>query len=145
MMDPKQITTEFVGKILEEKGVKPSFQRLSVLKYLMKSENHPSVDKIFKALAQEIPTLSKTTVYNTLNLLTEKGIVTALKINDTEVLYDYIFKPHAHLLCTECGEIHDIFLESSFSELKEINGHIVSEAQINFRGVCKKCRTDFTF
>ncbi|MFA8344094.1 MAG: Fur family transcriptional regulator [Rhodothermaceae bacterium] len=139
MMDPNQITTEYVGKILEEKGVKPSFQRLSVLKYLMKSKNHPSVDKIFKALSQDIPTLSKTTVYNTLNLLTEKGIVTALNINDTEVLYDYIFKPHAHLLCTECGHVYDVFLDDSFSGIKEIDGHIISEAQINFKGVCKKC------
>lgn len=141
MVDPNQITTEYVGKILEEKGVKPSFQRLSVLKYLMLSQNHPSVDKIFKALAPDIPTLSKTTVYNTLNLLTEKGVVKALTINDNEIIYDYVFKPHAHFLCTECGHVYDVYLENNFDEIKEIEGNRVHETQINFKGVCKRCHS----
>ena len=141
MMEQTQITTEFVGKILEESGVKPSFQRLSVLKYLMQNQNHPSVDKIFKALSPDIPTLSKTTVYNTLNLLSEKGVVRALTIDETEVRYDYIFKPHAHFLCTECGQIHDVHLEENFKNLPEIKGHKITEVQINFKGVCKHCHS----
>ena len=140
-MEKTHITTEVVGKILEKSGVKPSFQRLSVLKYLMQNQNHPSVDKIFKALSPDIPTLSKTTVYNTLNLLSEKGVVIALSIDETEVRYDFIFKPHAHFLCTECGKIHDVYLEDSFKDLSEVGGHKVTEAQINFKGICKYCNS----
>lgn len=57
---------------LKEHGIKPSYQRMKVFQYLVDNHNHPTVDMIYKALCPEIPTLSKTTVYNTLNLFVEK-------------------------------------------------------------------------
>ena len=49
-------------------GIKPSLQRLAVMKYLMQYHTHPTVDEIYAALHSSIPTLSKTTIYNTLSL-----------------------------------------------------------------------------
>ena len=54
-------------------NVKPSVQRIAIMDYLLKHKTHPSIDEIYLALSKSIPTLSKTTVYNTLKLLTENG------------------------------------------------------------------------
>ena len=132
-------STEVLKNLLSSKGVKPSFQRLSVLKYLMDKKGHPSVDTIYQSLLPEIPTLSRTTVYNTLNLLTEREVVTALTIDDTEVRYDYIEEPHSHFQCLNCSRIIDIGLNSDIYSIESLDGHKVFEAQINFKGVCKNC------
>jgi len=139
-MAEKNLSITELKKILEEKGVRPSFQRISILKYIMEQRNHPSVDEIYKALVIQIPTLSKTTVYNTLNQLTEKGIVTALTIDDIEVKYDYIEVPHAHFLCMNCGRIYDLELDTEIYGIKFTDGHKVNDIQINFKGICKDCK-----
>lgn len=139
MIKENEITTELMGNILLEKGVKPSFQRISVLKYLIKEKNHPSVEIIYQAIHKDIPTLSKTTVYNTLNLLVEKGIVSALTIKENEVIYDFIEEPHAHFHCVECGNIKDIFIGKELLAINSLDGFKIDEAQINFKGTCVYC------
>ena len=59
-------------------GVKASVQRVAVMQYLLQQMGHPTVDEIYQALVDHIPTLSKTTVYNTLRLLMEHGVVRML-------------------------------------------------------------------
>ena len=58
---------ENVGEYLKKNGIKPSIQRMRIFQYLMDNHTHPTVDDIFQNLSPEMPTLSKTTVYNTLN------------------------------------------------------------------------------
>lgn len=62
-------------------GVKPSLQRLAIMEYLMTHRTHPTADEIFNALSPSMPTLSKTTVYNTLKLFAEQGAVLSLDID----------------------------------------------------------------
>jgi Fur family transcriptional regulator, peroxide stress response regulator len=124
---------------LESKQVKPSYQRLKILEYLMKNRNHPSVDIIFQALAEGIPTLSKTTVYNTLSLLSEKGIVSSLTIVNNELRYDLMIEPHAHFQCTKCAKVIDIPMENDLFLTTSIETHRVEEIQITFKGVCGDC------
>ena len=134
------ISISEIKNILEAKGIRPSFQRISILKYIMEKMDHPSVEEIYGALVNQIPTLSKTTVYNTLNYLIEKGIITALTIDDKEGKYDYIEVPHAHFLCIKCGKIYDIELDSEIYGLKSSEGHEINDVQINFKGICKNCK-----
>ncbi len=139
-MDRRQpLPTKHLRDVLIQKGVKPSFQRIYILQYIMNTSTHPSVDTIFNALYQEIPTLSRTTVYNTLNLFAQKGIVTALNISDTELHYDYLETPHAHFKCVMCQKIYDIPLESELLNVNDYHGHQINETQINFKGICKDC------
>ena len=58
---------------LKKRKIHPSYQRLRILDYLYKNQYHPTAEQIFKDLQREIPTLSKTTIYNTLNLFLENG------------------------------------------------------------------------
>ena len=133
------MTKQEIKYILYQKGVNPSQQRIEILKYLVDSKNHPSADIIYKDLSNNFPTLSKMTIYNTLNLLVEKNIVTSLKINDKEVIFDFIEEKHAHFKCTVCNEIFDIKLDSDILSKRLIDGDVIHETQINYFGICKKC------
>lgn len=141
MNTEQNISPEDVRSILSAKGVSPSHQRLSILKYIINNHNHPSVDKIYKSLSPELPTLSRMTVYNTLKLLTEKGIVEALSISESEVLYDYKSHPHAHFQCKECTEIYDIDITADMFTSSKMNGHQITDTQIHLKGICKVCNS----
>ena len=89
-------------------GVKASVQRVAVMQYLLQQMGHPTVDEIYQALVDHIPTLSKTTVYNTLRLLMEHGVVRMLTIDGKNANFDGVTEPHAHFLCHQCGRIFNI-------------------------------------
>lgn len=129
-----------IEQILKEKEIKPSFHRLKILEFLYRENFHYNVDKIYREIIKEIPTLSKTTIYNTLNLFAEKGVVLALRINENEVIYDHNTFFHAHLKCTKCGKIYDIDISSYFPQKDELEGHSIQDSQIYFTGICKNCK-----
>lgn len=134
----KDMHREFQTVLLSS-GVKPSFQRLLILEYIVNNRNHPSAEMIFQNISKKIPTLSRTTVYNTLNLFVSKGILTTLNTIDSESHFDIISKPHAHFFCSVCGQIIDIDIEMPFLSKADVNGHKTEEIKVQFLGICSKC------
>lgn len=130
----KDITTELVSK-----NLRPSIQRIKVLEYLIKNQCHPTVEQIFKDLQREIPTLSKTTIYNTLNLFLETGLVKVLTIEDNETRYDIITETHGHFKCGECGAISNFDIDIDSIETEELIGFKVVDKNVYFKGICPKC------
>ena len=80
--------TKKIQQFLRMHSIKPSHHRIKIYQYLVENRNHPSVDMIYQELVQTIPTLSKTTLYNTLQLFLEKGIVIMITIDENETRYD---------------------------------------------------------
>ncbi|KPJ85586.1 MAG: hypothetical protein AMS17_14170 [Spirochaetes bacterium DG_61] len=138
-MEKVPFTIEQVKNYLIENGIHPSFQRLKIFQHLAGSKEHPTVDMMYNVLCQVIPTLSKTTIYNTLNLFQKQGIVTGLTIEDNEVRYDADTKPHAHFKCTQCGKVYDIPFEYPNLNLEKVCDHLVMEYHFYMKGVCKRC------
>lgn len=134
------MTKESIIKKMEEKEVQASYQRIKILEYLMKHRTHPTVDDIYKGLSDEIPTLSKTTVYNTLKVLVDKKIVSLVTTEEDETRYDYSEEKHLHFKCKQCGEIYDIFHQCEILKKNEIDGHLIDEHHIYFRGICRECK-----
>jgi len=130
---------ENIGNFLKSKDIRPSYQRIKVYQYLVENQNHPTVDMIYKALGPEITTLSKTTVYNTLNLFIEHGIVNMLVIEENETRYDAIVQCHGHFKCTKCGELFDIMLSDDIVRGITADGCDVKEKHIYMKGICKEC------
>lgn len=129
-------------KLLKTKGLKPTYQRLKVLEYMDKHiDGHPTVEMIYEELLRELLTLSMTTIYNTLNVFVEKGLVSAVTITGKEIRYDYQTTGHHHFLCKKCGEIIDIDIECPFIEgtVKKTYGHKIEEVHGYFKGLCKNC------
>lgn len=128
-------------EILRSNGIKPSFQRLRILGYLMAERSHPTVDTIYRDLHREISTLSKTTVYNTLKQFAEKRIVQVVSMGDPELRYDMFRTDTGHFKCTECGAIYDFKVPHFVPEAIELDGFAVCETQICLKGICKNCKT----
>lgn len=133
------IEIENVSEYLKDHGIKPSYQRMRVFQYLLDYNNHPTVDTIYKALCPELPTLSKTTVYNTLNLFVEKGIANVVIIEENETRYDLVTKTHGHFKCQECNTVYDVeFREANFQG-DFLENCKIDEKHFYFKGVCKNC------
>ena len=129
-----------IQAMIRNKGIKPTYQRLKILEYLLDSNEHPTVETIYRNMKNKIPTISKTTVYNTMNLFVEKGILNALSVTGTELRYDADISSHHHFLCKKCGKIYDINIDfGNFCNEKVIDGNQISEVQVYFKGICKKC------
>ena len=126
---------------LTDHGVKPSAQRLAVMEYLMEHLTHPSADEIYCALHPAMPTLSKTTGYNTLRLLTEKGAAIQLTIDERNVCFDADTTPHAHFLCTRCGKVFDVPLRETDLERQACipQGFRTEQTAVYYRGCCARC------
>lgn len=130
-----------IKKELTDKNIKPTYQRLCILEYLHDNLVHPTVDMIYNKLVDRIPTMSKTTVYNTLKIFSENNIVNEITITGTETRYDTNCKSHQHFLCKKCKKIYDINITYQDSEIinKDIFGHKVQEIHGYFKGICKQC------
>ncbi|MFH0975026.1 MAG: Fur family transcriptional regulator [Spirochaetota bacterium] len=129
-----------IKNILSENTIKPSLHRMKILEYLLKMKNHPTVDTIYKDISGDIPTLSKTTVYNTLKTFQDSGIVQAITIEDNEVKYDASVEKHAHFKCNVCGQLYDVPMDTKVLYIKSIGGHLIKETQLFFKGICKACQ-----
>lgn len=141
-MQPTSPSTQEIIDILSDAGVKPSAQRMMILRFLMENRIHPTVDEIFKALQPIHPTLSRTTVYNTLRLLSAAGIINCIGNSGggEGARWDYSTHPHSHFLCTQCGHVADVgfwFTPPDFSE--EFPDYDFKSAEVIFKGVCPRC------
>jgi Fe2+ or Zn2+ uptake regulation protein len=138
-MQPGVPSLDVLKENLLKEGINPSFQRLKIYEYVMRNSTHPTVEAIFSHLSKEIPTLSKTTIYNTLNLFQEKNMVRGLTIEGKEVRYDGNTRPHAHFKCLACGALFDVPADVPWPAGDRVDGHKVVERQLYLRGICKHC------
>lgn len=124
---------------LEHKNVKPSYPRLKVLEYLVEYRNHPTADQIYSELIKEMPTLSKTTVYNTLKLFVEGNVAIPLNIDSNETHYDAAVREHGHFKCEKCEKIYDFEIDIDKVYEKGLEGFEINSKDIYYRGICPKC------
>lgn len=125
--------------ILTRHKIRPSVQRVSVLHYLRGVKTHPTVDIIYQALLQDNPGMSRTTVYNTLELLRNNGIVIALDFGEGFLRYDAQRIPHSHFHCERCGKVFDIMTPPPNCLGLLPAGFSLKHTQLNMSGVCADC------
>jgi len=129
-----------ISEYLSTNNIKPSYARIKIMEYLMEKRSHPSADEIFQALVKEIPTLSKTTVYNTLRAFAKANLVKLIITEENENRYDADVSEHGHFKCDLCGKIYDFSVNLSALEFRELEGFKIFERNIDFRGICKVCQ-----
>jgi Fe2+ or Zn2+ uptake regulation protein len=135
--DQMELRIDNIDEYLKSNDIKPSYQRIKILEYLIQNKNHPTVDMIYQELVNRIPTLSKTTVYNTLKLFVDKKIVALINIEDNETRYDVDTTFHGHFKCKKCNEVYDIKTEMPI--LKDMDDFQIDEYHLYLKGICKKC------
>src|SRR5574344_1119293 len=125
--------------ILEQHHIKPSMQRLAVLDYLLEHITHPNIDEIYTVLHASMPTLSKTTLYNTLKLFATQGVVASLSVDDKALRFDACTHHHAHFYCEKCGQLYDLTLVNLTKILKKKKNKF-KLLQNNHKGISPDCK-----
>ena len=122
-----------------------STQRSAILKALRRRTDHPTAEEIFSSLKEELPRLSRGTVYRNLEQMAEAGMILKLEHSGKLRMFDGCPEPHCHLRCDNCGRVSDLLsgeYQTTLELLKsqaEKNGH--RTFQLEFSGVCKNCRS----
>lgn len=125
--------------ILRQCDIQPTPQRIAVVEFVLKSKAHPSADDVLSHARKKCPTVSRATVYNTLNLLVEKGLLGMQTIKEGAVIFDSNIKKHHHFVDNETGDIHDIPWDQLEVRGKEkLKDFEIVEFQVIMRGRKKK-------
>lgn len=130
-------------KVVREAGVKVTHQRLEIFQALAATEEHPDAEALFRAVQERVPTVSLDTVYRTLWMLHELGLVVTLGPRRDAVRFDANLDPHHHFVCVRCGLVRDFESE----ELDRLPTPAAAKrfgsvlgAQVEMRGLCRECR-----
>lgn len=134
-----QYTPKHIAGLLQSKALRPTHARIKILEYLLSTSVHPTADKIFLELTGAMPSLSRTTVYNTLKLLTEAQLVKPVTIEDGELRYDAVLTNHGHFKCSHCGAIYDFAVNVNQLTVQGLESFKIQEKDIIFRGICPQC------
>ncbi len=134
-------TFEKLTNELKKKNIRLSHQRLKVLEYITTHRTHPTVDHIYNDLQKEVPTLSKTTIYNTLNTLKDAGLVKVVNIEDNELRYDSVTDEHGHFKCESCRKIFDFDINFDSFATKGLSEFKINNKDVYFKGICPDCVT----
>lgn len=124
---------------LRQMGLTVTMQRSMVLERLVKASEHLTAEQIYEGLNDKYPHLSKATVYNSLEVFKEAGIIQELIIKKGKAHYDPNPTPHLHFHCLECGKIHDLSSPPPLCDQEEIEGHKVEKVKACFYGICRDC------
>ena len=137
--------TEDVRALIESRlhaaGLKLTPQRFAVLDYLLDTPAHPTAEQIHTDLNHRFPRASRATIYNTLTVLCDDGLVHEIYIDDAVARYDANIEPHHHFVCRVCSKLEDVPLEAvgTLPRCDLQAGYRVENYEIVMRGVCAKC------
>lgn len=132
-----------ITSLLREKGFKVTPQRLAIYNMLASTKTHPNAEMIFNELQAMYPTMSLATVYKTMEILKEIGLVKILNAGEDSFRYDADTSDHPHVRCMECGQVEDVHNIDSADFVNQVSQgtkyHLVSQ-QFYFYGICPACQ-----
>jgi Fur family peroxide stress response transcriptional regulator len=127
---------------LRRSGVKLTHQRMEIFREVAKSGDHPDAETIYKGVRTRVPTVSLDTVYRTLWLLLDLGLIPTLGPSRERTRFDANMGSHHHFVCSRCGMTRDLY-STEFDQLKipesvkELGR--VERTQVEIRGICHQC------
>ena len=125
-------------------AIKYSRQREAIKKFLMTRRDHHTADVVYSSVRNEFPNISLGTVYRNLTLLADLGEISRLRLGDGADHFDADTSPHYHFVCTDCGRVIDLDLDSiRFMEAlsgQDLDGNLIAGNVTYFYGTCSACR-----
>lgn len=129
------IYMEDVVERLRDRGIQPSAQRIAIASYVLGTDEHPTVEQVLERVRENFPYVSRATVYNTLNLFVERGLLRRLVLAPGRVVYDPRVEPHHHFLDEESGQVFDVPWEAlQVTGVEGLKGLQVEDYQVVLRG-----------
>jgi Fur family ferric uptake transcriptional regulator len=128
---------------LEFKQKKLTSERIAMVAYIFERHNHFDADQLMISLREKQIPVSRSTVYRTLALLVESGLLRTLEFGPTTYYeHDYGYPHHEHMYCTNCGEV----IEFQTDEVNEFIEKVTREHRFRvtnhkliIQGICEKC------
>jgi Fur family peroxide stress response transcriptional regulator len=137
-----QQRTEHLKQVCSRAGVRLTHQRLEVFREVARSHDHPDAVTVHKRLRKRMPTISLDTVYRTLWLLNDLGLISTLEPSRERTRFDANLERHHHFVCSRCGMTRD-FHSEEFDDLQlpppaRAFGRI-EMTRVEVRGICRDC------
>lgn len=130
---------------LRDEGFRITPQRMAIVDYLIKTEDHPSAEHIHKVIRRRYPMVSLSTVYKTLDLLKEKKLVNEMGV-EGEARFDAHTDEHINLVCMNCGKIDDVdegLLKEIQAKAARKSKYLVLKSSFELSGYCSDCKSKF--
>jgi len=129
-------------ELFRQKKLKRTKARIIILDEIKKVKTHPTAYELFNMVKEKLPRVSLGTIYRNLDIMSEKGLITRIKTNDSQTHFDGRTDEHYHIQCMECGRIDDVELDTLKGiddVVEERTGYAVLYHTINFYGLCPEC------
>ncbi len=132
---------------LKSQGYKLTPQRRAILDIIVASEgNHLTAEEIYDLVKVDCPEIGLATVYRTIMLLEEMGVVSRLDLGDNISRYELVHEEenhqHHHLICTKCSKVIEVegdLLESLEQNIEEKYKFLIQNHSVKFFGICNEC------
>jgi Fe2+ or Zn2+ uptake regulation protein len=130
-------------RLAEVRGLKLTPQRRAIVDYLQTADHHPTPEEVLNAINRRFPMTSRATVYNTLNMLKEEGLVREV-FEDGVSRFDPNLSPHHHFVCDRCGAVEDVEWEAvpAVGAIALSGGQKVETFSVTLRGLCAVCQRE---
>ena len=128
---------------LRARGFRMTPQRMAILHVLHHSGGHLSPGEVYQQASHDIPGLTETTVYRTLEFLAENGLAHSAHIGSGHLVYEIAKQDHHHLICRKCGaevQIEHAPLEKLYADLESSSGFRFIDSHVTFFGLCPECQ-----
>lgn len=145
MITPEQVQKRVTGFVeaCRQQGIKATHQRTEILRELAGTEEHPDAETIYSRVRQRIPAISIDTVYRTLRMLEEKGVIARFGSKVERARFDANTARHHHFVCSGCGLVRDFYSDeldrfqapAAVSEMGSVDS-----VYVELRGRCRACR-----
>jgi Fur family peroxide stress response transcriptional regulator len=127
---------------IRRSGIKMTHQRLEIFREVAKSSDHPDAETIYRGVRERVPMVSLDTVYRTLWLLLDLGLISTLGSSRERTRFDANVSPHHHFVCSRCGMTRD-FSSEEFDQLNMPDSvktlGKVEKTQVEITGICLQC------
>ena len=144
MRDQAHLDAELI-EALRAHGHRVTAPRLTVYRHLMSQDGHLTAEQVHRDLVVRIPSLSPATVYSTLDLLAELGLIRRVSTPRGAALFDTRSAVHHHLLCRSCDAIIDLEVPVSTAGARAAAaalGFTVEHSELQLTGLCDACAAE---
>ena len=135
--------SEQISTQIRSRGFRLTPQRLIILQVLQHSGGHLTPAEVYELARENMPSLTETTVYRTLEFLTENGFALSGHTNTSKLVYQVASHEHHHLVCRACGdevEVPHEQLQALYQQIEQSTGYRLTSSHLTFSGLCPACQ-----